>query len=191
MSENLTDIVEELRDLSESREQVTVGDVTDSFGARGFGPLITLPALLGASPLGGIPGVPTFMALIILIFAVQITLGRSSLWLPQIIKTRGVDHSRVTNSADKLEPVAHWIDDHFGNRLTCLTGETPRRVAAGVIAVICIAIPPLELLPFAALLPFVAIACLALAITLHDGVLIMIAAAVTAAAAWFGLSMTV
>ena len=45
---------------------------------------------------------------------------------------------------------------------------------AGVIALMCLAVPPLELLPFAVVLPMGVIAAFGIALTVRDGLLMLI-----------------
>ena len=175
-------LLNEIDDLADGEKTVSVGDVVDAIGGRGFGPIIFVTALLGASPLGGIPGVPTLFAIILILIAVQILIGRRSFWIPDRIGNRAVTDDKVTRSVDKARPAAQWMDRHFGHRLEALTGRPAQLAAALVVVGLCIMIPPLEVVPFAALIPFAAIALLGLAITVRDGVLMVVAFAASAGA---------
>ncbi|WP_420557778.1 exopolysaccharide biosynthesis protein [Roseovarius sp.] len=175
-------LLNEIDDLADGGDTVSVGDVVDAIGGRGFGPIIFVTALLGASPLGGIPGVPTLFAVILILIAVQILFGRRSFWMPDRIGNRAVTDDRVARSVDKARPAAEWMDRHFGHRLEALTGRPAQLVAALVVVGLCAMIPPLEVVPFAALIPFAAIALLGLAITVRDGVLMVVAFAASAGA---------
>jgi len=48
---------------------VRVGTLVASFGRRGYGALLLLPALIEISPIGGVPGVPSALALVVALFA--------------------------------------------------------------------------------------------------------------------------
>ncbi|QFT79295.1 Exopolysaccharide synthesis, ExoD [Roseovarius sp. THAF27] len=175
-------LLNEIDDLADGGDTVSVKDVVDAIGGRGFGPIIFVTALLGASPLGGIPGVPTLFAIILILIAVQILFGRRSFWMPDRIGNRAVTDDRVARSVDKARPAAEWMDRHFGHRLEALTGRPAQLAAALVVVGLCAMIPPLEVVPFAALIPFAAIALLGLAITVRDGVLMVVAFAASAGA---------
>jgi len=187
---SVEDILDTLQDLAESEDEVTVGDVVKALGGRGFGPLILAPALIVITPIGGIPAIPSLMALIIALFSMQIVLGRDHLWLPSMLKARAVAHDKVTKSVSKLRGLATWLDDHMGNRLTVLTKKPMPALAASIILVLCILVPPAEVIPFAAALPMGAIAITALALTVKDGLVMLIGLIGSAAALWLTWSWT-
>jgi hypothetical protein len=185
-SSSANDVLDTLEDLAGEESEVTVGDVTEKFGGRGFGPLIFLPALMILTPLGGIPTFPTLMAVIIALFAAQLLFHRQSLWLPSFLENRSVEDERVRKSTQKVRPVARWIDKLSGERLTTLTQQPVTSIAAAAIILLCITVPFSEVVPFAAVLPMAAIAVLGLALTVKDGIW-MLVGLIGAGAALFGL----
>jgi hypothetical protein len=178
----ILDRLEELAEDGDAQEEVSAGEIVDAFGTRTYGPFLLVPALLGISPIGGIPAVPTFLAAIVLLFAVQIVFGRQHLWLPGIIKDRGVDREKLGKAADKLAGVAKVMDKVFRGRLESLAGRTASRIAATVVVLLCLAIPPLELLPFAVVVPMAVVAAFGVAMIARDGLLMLVAFAGSAAA---------
>lgn len=172
--ESVESVLDTLDEIADNEDDVTVGDVTDALGGRGFGPLITLPALLILTPLGGIPMVPTLMAVIIALFAVQLVMRKDALWLPDMLRSRGVANQKVKQATDKLRGTAKWLDRTFGDRLVALTRPPAPMLVALVILLLCALVPPSEIVPFAALLPMGAIALLGLALTLRDGALVLV-----------------
>jgi len=74
--ECLEQVIDGVVELGEDRHKVSVSDIQDKIGQRSFGPFLFVPALIEISPVGGIPGVPTMLALIIALFAVQMLFGR-------------------------------------------------------------------------------------------------------------------
>ncbi|MFD2739701.1 exopolysaccharide biosynthesis protein [Sulfitobacter aestuarii] len=184
---SVRDVLDTLDRIAEEKRKVSIGDVTEALGGRGFGPLITLPALLVMTPLGGIPLVPSLMALLIALFALQVVAQRSRLWLPDWLERRSVDDGKIEKSVNKLRGAARWIDRHFGNRLEVLTRQPAPPVAACIVLLLCVFVPFAEMIPFAAILPMGAVALIGLALTLRDGVLMllgMIAASVGVAVIW-------
>ena len=171
---NVCDILERLVEVGDRRDRVSIGDIVEAFGARSYGPMLLVPALIGISPVGGIPGVPTFLAITILLFAVQMTLGRQHLWLPGLLKDRSVEGEKLANAAEDMEGAGKFLDKLFHGRLEMFTGETAGRIAAVVVALLCLAVPPLELLPFAVALPMAVIAAFGIALTVRDGLLMLI-----------------
>jgi len=167
-------ILDRLTDIGDRNDRATIGDIVESFGSRSYGPVLLVPALIGISPVGGIPGVPSFLALTLLLIAVQMVFGKDHLWLPGILKDRSVDGEKLANAAEDMEGVGTFMDKIFYGRLEMFTGPTAGRIAAGVIALMCLAVPPLELLPFAVVLPMGVIAAFGIALTVRDGLLMLI-----------------
>ena len=186
---NAGSIITSLREAAAEGNPVSVEMILDHFDRRSLGALIMVPALLEITPIGGIPGLPTFLALIIALFAAQIAMGREDMWLPGFITRRKVDCRKIDAAADKLAPAARWADDHFGQHLDFLIRAPWPRFAALAVLSLCVTVPPLELIPFASTLPMVTIAAFGLALLMHDGRLMALAWAVYVAAlggiVWF------
>ena len=182
---SVEDVLDELDELAEEGDQVCVREVLDDFGGRSFGPFIMIPAMLELTPVGGIPGVPTFLALVILLVAGQLLFGKDHVWMPGFIQKRAVESDKLHKAVEKLRGIAHWLDEHSKDRLAFLTEGWWLRVAAGVVMVLCLAVPPLEVLPFASSLPMLAIIMIGLALTVRDGALVLAALAFAGLA--FGL----
>ncbi|SER64870.1 Uncharacterized conserved protein [Tranquillimonas rosea] len=176
MSSNGTiqDILGAMRSLAGRQDKVSVGDVVETVGEKGYGPFIFIPALIEITPLGGIPGLPTLLAVLVILFAGQVAIGRRSMWLPGPLWRLSTNGERVGTAADKLMPVARRIDRWFPGRFPQLTTATMRWLASVMCVALCVTVPPLELVPFASTAPMAAIAAFGLAITLRDGALMML-----------------
>ncbi|WOI56884.1 exopolysaccharide biosynthesis protein [Palleronia sp. LCG004] len=182
----ITDILDDLDKLTREKDDtICVAEVKDSIGHRGSGVLVFLPGLIGMSPLGGIPGVPSLMAVIVLIFCLQIAIGKRALWLPSVLSRRSVNRDKLSSAVEKTRGVGKWIDRHFGGRLELLTGPWAIRFAALLCAALACTAPPLEVVPFAAAMPMAGIAVFGIAMTLKDGAAMLIAA-ILAAGALYG-----
>ena len=168
-------VLDEIGELTQSCEEVSIGDVIERFGNRSYGPFLLLPALIGISPVGGIPGMPSFLAALIALLALQIAFGREHLWLPNIIRDRSLTGEKLRHAVEKLDGVGKWLDRWFGPRLEIFTDEPAPRIAAVLAFILCCIVPPLELLPFAVAMPMAVIALLGLALTLRDGILMAVA----------------
>ncbi|MEM7711547.1 MAG: exopolysaccharide biosynthesis protein, partial [Pseudomonadota bacterium] len=156
------------------RARPSVGDVAERLGKRSVGAMIALPALLEITPIGGIPGVPTLLATIVAIFAVQIAFGRDHLWLPDVLDRRNVSCARVKASADKLRPMARWADNHFGQHIRAMMYPPAQRLVALAVLTLCLTVPPLELVPFASTIPMATIALFGLGLLFQDGRLLLL-----------------
>ncbi|ALE15505.1 Exopolysaccharide synthesis, ExoD [Altererythrobacter epoxidivorans] len=178
--ESVEETVEAIEDLADKQSEVCISDVVDEFGRRSFGPFLMIFALIEITPVGGIPGVPTFLALVCALIALQMLAGRDHIWIPDWIENRSVGADKLRKSAEKLEGIAHWLDKRFHGRLKRFTGRGWQKVAAAVVILLCCAVPPLELLPFASSGPMLAIAAFGLAIMVRDGGLMLGALAISA-----------
>jgi hypothetical protein len=151
-------------------------------GRRSYGPFLFVPGLIGVTPLSGIPMVPAILAIIVALFAIQIVLGRSHLWLPDILGRRSFDGASVAEAMRRIEPVAGKLDRWFYGRLPALTGRHAVRVAAVICLLLSAVVPFFEMIPFAGIAPMSAIAAFGLAILVRDGALMLSAIIITVAA---------
>lgn len=179
------EVVEGLEELSEAERDVTFADVLDKFGNRSFAPVMLVLALLEITPVGVIPGVPSFLALCIIVIAVQMLMGRDHIWVPGWIADRSVSGEKMDKATDKLEGPADKLDGIAKERLKPLAQGPALKVAAGIIILLALMVPPLEVLPWASAAPMIAISIICLAIMVRDG-LAMLAAWLLAAAAVAG-----
>ena len=178
----MEEVVEGIEDLTDHREKVCLGDALDEFGSRSFGPLLVLLPLIEFSPIGGIPGVPTLLALLIASIAGQILLGKDHVWVPRFIERRPLSAAKLNRWAHRLEGAAARIDHWFKGRFTWLTRGLPVKIAAIMILVLCATVPPLEFLPFASSAPMLAIASFGLALLVRDGLLMLVASVLSGGA---------
>ena len=179
---SFSDVVQRLVSLASSRPRdakVTVDDIHHGFGDRSVAPLLLVPALLGASPVAGVPSVPTLLASLIAIIAVQAAAGRHRFWLPGLIAHRSVKAGRLEGAACKTMRFSRWLDKLFKARLRGLTGRTADRLVCVLVVLLCVMVPPLEFLPFVAIVPSLAIALLATALLTRDGVAVLLGGALS------------
>ena len=172
---NLSDLVDNLRELGEQQDQVSVHDIHEALGERSFGPFLAIPALIEITPIGGIPGLPTVIALVIALVSAQLLFGRDHLWLPGFLERQTLKGDRIKKGMDWLERPAGWIDRVLRPRLSWLSGKAGLRVVALLCIFLCMTVPPLELLPFASSIPMGAIALMGLGLMARDGLVILLA----------------
>lgn len=183
---SVCDILDMLRKTADRHDRVTIGNVLDAVGDRSYGPALLIPALLEITPIGGIPGVPTFLALFIALVAGQLLVGKEHLWLPGFVQARAVSAEKLHKAADKLDPLARRLDRWFHGRLTRFVKQPWPRIAAASVIVLCMTVPPLEFVPFASTAPMLAIAAFGLALLVRDGLLMLLALGASAAALVLG-----
>lgn len=190
-SRAVEEILDQMQAMAVTEGQVSVADMTSALGDRGWGPFLFIPAIIEISPLGGVPGVPTILSFIIIIFAMQIAWGRERMWLPGFLGRRAVSGKRMGKAIEKMRPVGKWLDRWFHARLPRLVADRPTRVAALLVILLCLMVPPLEFLPFASTAPMAAIAMFGLALMLCDGLLMAFGFALAALAGAVTLAMWV
>ncbi len=175
-------VIAELDELASEHDKVCIGDVLDDFGDRSFGPIIMIFALLEITPVGAIPGLPTALASIIALVALQLLFGRDHIWMPEFVQSRAVGSKKLHKAVTRLRGIAHWLDGHSRDRLSWLTEGIWLKVAAMAIIILCLTVPPLEVLPFASSGPMLAIAAIGLALIVKDGLVMLVALLLAVAA---------
>lgn len=188
---SIGDILSTLDDLADQHDRVSLGDVIEAFGNRSFGPFLLLPALVDISPVGSIPGLPTVLAVVIILVAVQLALGRKHLWLPDFLMRRSVGSDKVRKAVKKAEKPAAWADRWFHGRLPALTHGAFPRIAAIACIILAFTVPPLELLPLATTAPMAAIATFGLALMVRDGLVMIVALALAVGAVAVGIGLAI
>lgn len=176
----LVELLEQLHGRAdEVDDQLTVGEIVESFSGRAFGPLLALPGVAIVSPMGMVPTLPSLLGAVVVLIAAQRVFGKSHPWLPNSLADRSLSKERIHSSLDRFKPWAKRIDDWTSSRFRWLVEGSMRRWLAAVSIAAAITIPPLELVPGAAFLPGAAILMLGLAILANDGALAALAVAAT------------
>lgn len=185
---SVEEVVSDLEDIAEEQDEVSFGDLLDKFGSRSFGPFFIILPLIEITPIGAIPGVPTALATLIALIALQLLFGRDHIWMPGFVENRKLSSEKLTKGLVKLEKPAEVIDKPARGRLEWLTKGNGQKLAALCIIILCASVPFLEVLPFASMLPMLAIALFGLAIIVRDGLLMLLGVAATAGAAVWAFS---
>lgn len=178
--DDLTGLLSRMRESFDG-DQFTVQEMIEAIEDRGFGPLLLAPALFVLPPIGVIPGVPTLMAMVIVLLAGQLALGRRHPWLPRRLRTITIERKKFDLAYDRILPVTRRIDRLLYPSLPRLTRSPAPRLVAVACLVLALSMVPLELVPFAAAIPAAAIALLGLALSVRDGRLILAAMAIVGA----------
>jgi len=150
--------------------KLNIGEVVQQFEDHGglaqvlF--ILTLPVLL---PLP--PGASMVLALPLLIVAPQMVAGRKDLWLPHWLADRGIERKSIAKLARRILPPLEWIEGLGKPRLPFIVGPLGTRivgVAASILALILV-LP----IPFANLLPSIAVCLFALGLARKDGLMVL------------------
>lgn len=183
----LAEMFEVIRGEAESDGVLTVGELLDAFGARAHGPLLFAPALIAVAPIiGALPGISLTMAALMLLFAAQLAAGLSRPWAPEALRSVTIPGAAVVKALDLMGPVARVADRVFKPRLRVLA-QTPWLRLTGAIAMFAALLACVgALVPGLIVPPALVIIVLAIGLTTEDGLVLLIAYALTAATAWAG-----
>ena len=155
--------------------KVSVDEIVETFGQRSFGPLLLLCGLLGMTPVSAIPTAPTILAVITILIAGQMVFGRKTVWIPRFIGKLAVKAERVTKAVKVSRKPVHVVDRVVCPRLLVLTTPLADRLVAAACVLVALCVPPLELLPFAAFVPALAIFTFGVGLVGRDGLVVLIA----------------
>lgn len=181
----LMDLIASLERMEQDAQRVSVDDVVHAVGRRSFGPLLLVTGLITLAPIiGDIPGMPTLMALLVLLVSVQLLVGRETFWLPSWMLKRSISRDKFDKGIYYLKKPARWIDGLLRVRLPWLTGYIGIRVTAVVCLMIALAMPPMEFIPFSANGAGLALSLLGLGLVARDGAALLLGVAL------FGVTCT-
>ncbi len=194
MHHEITDLLSLIRRLQEIEGQhdpVSIENILDQVGRRSFGTIILLAGLITLAPvIGDIPGVPTLMAILVVLTAGQLMLGKEHFWLPGFLLNRTVSRQRFLKVLGWLERPARFLDRFFHPRLTQLTRGPGQYAIAIACLMIAMIMPALEFIPFSATIAGVALTSFGLALIAKDGYLALLSLLITAALAGFAVFQT-
>ena len=173
--QDLRSLLDLLAQAGEPGEAATIQSMLEATGQRSFGALLLVPGLLVFSPLSGIPGLPSFFAVMVALIALQLLIGRKHFWLPQWLLRRCASRSKYDRAIAFLKRPARWVDRLIRHRLTFLTEGFAIRINALVCLLIAGTMPPLELIPFGNSTAGAALSFLGLGMMARDGALVVVA----------------
>ena len=160
-----------------SGERVSVADLLNAVGRRSYGPVILLLGFVAISPLTLVPGANFLVAFIILIFALQMVIGRDYPWLPKRALEFSFPRKYLISGAEKLDKHAHTVDQLVKPRLTFLTRSPFIQLVALALVGAALITFPLSFIPLGPVLPSLTVLFFGLAIAARDGALLIFAAA--------------
>lgn len=170
----ITDVLESVKENAEG-EKVELGEVVEHLENRGFGPILLAPALVALLPTGAIPGIPSACGILIFLIAIQMAWGKKHPWLPKRLKSIGFSQDKLGTVIDKATPYTKKVDRWFKPRVSILSEGIVKRAVAVLCALAGLVMIPLELVPFAVMLPAFAIVLAAVGLSTEDGIVIFIA----------------
>lgn len=181
----LEQLLERLCQTTNDRDEVNVGQMLAAAGRRSFGPLLLLPGIIVFSPLSGVPGLPTTMAVLVMLVAGQLVLGKRQFWLPQWILCRHASRDKVRKAVKFVSPVARVVDKITRQRLKMLTEGSAVYVVGALCILVALTMPVMELVPFANSAAGAVLTVFGVGLVSQDGLLTLLAIALCVAGAVF------
>lgn len=189
--ENLSGLLDRLCALVECdaapadrKISVRMAEIFEAIGRRAYGPLLLLLGLIAVSPLTAVPGATWAFAGLTLVIALQLTVGAPTPWLPAGLMKMEVSSSGLVKAVDALRPWARRIDLVLRPRLAFLAGM-PFVVLVGLSIMAAAAVTfPLGFIPFAPIVPGLAIVLFGLGLVAKDGLMLLAGAGFAAGAGY-------
>lgn len=177
---NLQHMLDQIAQAQTEADSVSLGAIVQAVGTRSFGPLLLLAGILTVSPLSGIPGMPTFMGVMVLLVAGQMLVARPCFWLPGWLVRRSIARSKLDRALQFMRKPARWIDRGIKPRLQPLVGTTGSWSIALVCTLLGLSMPPMEVVPFSVNAVGAILVVFGLALIGRDGLLALAAFILTA-----------
>ena len=177
---SLQEMLDRIGDSANGNSRVSLGTIVQAVGNRSFGPLLLMVGLIAASPLSGMPGVPTVTGILILLIAGQLFFRRESFWLPRWMLRASVARIKVRKAIGWMRPAARFVDRLLKPRMGRFIKGGSLYFISFFCTMIAVLMPMMELVPFSSHLAGIALTAFGLALISRDGLLALIAFVVTA-----------
>ncbi|MFN2288921.1 MAG: exopolysaccharide biosynthesis protein [Chromatocurvus sp.] len=177
---SLDDVLDAIERVAQAHDPVSVELMMDAIGSRSFGALLLLAGLVVLAPIiGDVPTVPTLMALFVFLISGQLLASRDYFWLPRWLLVRSLEARTLNKAVDRLRRPARFVDRLLKPRLDLLIAGRARYAVAVACLVIAMLMPPMEFIPFSANIAGAALSLFGLALVGRDGLLALLAFALT------------
>lgn len=126
-----SEILMELIENKDLRGDLTYQYILQTLGNRVFGIAILFFALPSILPFSAIPGVAVFFSFPIVILALEMILGRKSLWLPRRFTQKTISHTTITKVISAILPYVIQLEGLSKPRLAFMTCR-PMEIINGI-----------------------------------------------------------
>ncbi len=150
-------------------DKLSLREMVEAFGERGFGAVILMLALMALFPWP--PGGKAVFSVPIILIAAELALQREKVWLPRWLLNLSVSRASYRAAAEKILPRLRRVERLTKPRWPVLTGEAAD-VAIGVICILLAMMMALPV-PFGDALPGLTLALFGLGIIQRDGAFIL------------------
>ena len=165
-----------LRDFAQglTAERVSLAEIDRGLGDRGLGVLMAIFAVPNIFP-ATIPFGNVVTGIPMILLAVHLVLGWRQLVLPQGLARRSIAAQTLKSFAPKLASVLARVEPLLKPRISIISSPMAERII-GVIALILSILSALPI-PFGHMVPALALMVIGLGLIEHDGVAILLGAA--------------
>lgn len=150
-------------------DKLSLREMVEAFGERGFGAVILMLALMALFPWP--PGGKAVFSVPIILIAAELALQREKVWLPRWLLNLSVSRASYRAAAEKILPRLRRVERLTKPRWPVMTGEAAD-VAIGVICILLAMMMALPV-PFGDALPGLTLALFGLGIIQRDGAFIL------------------
>lgn len=169
--ERTSEILSRLAEKAD-KETITVGSIVDALYDRSFGVVMILFALPNTViPIAWILGTP------ILLFAVQMVMGRQEPWLPEFMRRRAMNQETFSKVVSYAVRYLRKIESALKPRWNFLTTDTMERII-GVYIIFLTLVLMIPVVPFGNALPAFGISIISAGLLEKDGAAIVVGALV-------------
>ncbi len=170
-----------------TKDTITLEDLANGLADRSFGIGILIFALPNAIPLG-IPGISSVCAVPIILFSLQMALGRHHLWLPRRLANIQFSMKTLSFAITKTLPWLRKLEAIIHPRALSFANGWAERLTGLMIAILAavIFLP----IPFGNFLPAICMCLLAMGLLEDDGYLV-IGAFIASVATLVGMSYAI
>jgi hypothetical protein len=166
-------------------ERVSLEEIVAGLGDRGLGVLMAIFAVPNIFP-STVPFGNVITGIPVIILAVHLMLGWPRLVLPRFIARRSIGAATLKSFAPKLAAMLARIEPLLKPRLPAISSAAGERIVGAICLILSIlsALP----IPFGHMVPALALMVIGLGLIEHDGIAILLGAALgLAGAILFGL----
>lgn len=173
-SKRTSHIIAEIVDDFDDHSTMTVADFLAKMGNRAHAMAI-LVFSISTVVAGVVPGFSTLTAVPILFIALQMAVGKTSIWLPKKIRVKKIPPGVVRGALAQSVPTLRLLEKFLRPRLIILTHPIMSRIIALVMVVLAmvLSLP----IPGGNFLPSMGISILALSLLERDGLFVLAAMA--------------
>jgi hypothetical protein len=155
-----------LRELGQGKNaRISLGDLIGALGEQSFVPLMILFSLPNVFLF--VPGSSVITGLPLMFIALQLAMGRPSVWLPKILSDRSIEQAVFSRIVAHAVPWIEWVERMVRPRYWPFS----RLVAEQIVGLVSLVMAIFMFLPipFANSLPAISVILLALGLGEHDG----------------------